>query len=277
MKTVELPKGESVPALGIGTWRYGEDKSKRADEIATLRLALDLGVTLIDTAEMYGEGRSEELIGEAIAGRRDEAFLVSKVYPHNASRKGAIAACERSLKRLRTDVLDLYLLHWRGNVPFVETLEAFTALREAGKIRFYGVSNLDLSDMQALWDEPGGHDVATNQLLYNLARRGIEWDLLPWLRDKEIPVMAYSPIEQGRLVRDRQLIDFARRHDMTPSQAALAWLLAQDDVIVIPKTSSPDRLRENVGALEHPLNKEQLAELDRLFPPPSGPVPLDML
>ena len=185
MKSINLPKGESVPALGIGTWRYGEDKSKRADEIATLRLALDLGVTLIDTAEMYGEGRAEELIGEAIAGRRDEAFLVSKVYPHNASRKGAVAACERSLKRLRTDVIDLYLLHWRGNVPFAETLEAFMALRDAGKIRFYGVSNLDLSDMQALWDEPGGHDVATNQLLYNLSRRGIEWDLLPWLREQK--------------------------------------------------------------------------------------------
>ena len=224
MKTVKLPKGESVPALGIGTWRYGEDKSKRADEIATLRLALDLGVTLIDTAEMYGEGRSEELIGEAIAGRRDEAFLVSKVYPHNASRKGAVAACERSLKRLRTDVLDLYLLHWRGNVPFAETLEAFTKLREAGKIRFFGVSNLDLSDMQALWDEPGGHDVATNQLLYNLSRRGIEWDLLPWLRDKKIPVMAYSPIEQARLVKNRKLIDFAQppRHDPVAGRSRLA-------------------------------------------------------
>jgi diketogulonate reductase-like aldo/keto reductase len=162
-------------------------------------------------------------------------------------------------------------------VPFAETLEAFTALRDAGKIRFCGVSNLDLSDMQALWDEPGGHDVATNQLLYNLSRRGIEWDLLPWLRDKKIPVMAYSPIEQARLVRDRKLVDFARRHDMTPAQAALAWLLAQDGVIVIPKTSSPERLRENVGSLEHPLNKEQLAELDGLFPPSNGPQPLDML
>jgi diketogulonate reductase-like aldo/keto reductase len=216
------------------------------------------------------------VIGEAIAGRRDGAFLVSKVYPHNASRKGAVAACERSLKRLRTDVIDLYLLHWRGSVPFAETLEAFTALRDAGKIRCFGVSNLDLSDMQALWDEPGGHDVATNQLLYNLSRRGIEWDLLPWLRDKKIPVMAYSPIEQARLVKNGKLVDFARRHDMTPAQAALAWLLAQDDIIVIPK-SSPDRLRENVGSLEHPLNKEQLAELDRLFPAPGGPQPLDML
>jgi len=277
MKSIALPAGELVPALGIGTWRYGEDRATRADEIATLRLALDLGVRLIDTAEMYGEGRSESLIGEAIADRRDEAFLVSKVYPHNATRKGAIAACERSLRRLATDVIDLYLLHWRGNVPLEETLEAFAALREAGKIRFYGVSNLDLSDMQELWEQPGGHNVQTNQLLYNLSRRGIEWDLLPWLGERKIPVMAYSPIEQARLVQDRKLIDFARRHGMTPAQAALAWLLAQDGIIAIPKTGNPDRLRENVGALEHPLSQEQLAELDRLFPPPASPAPLEML
>ncbi|HUE17760.1 MAG TPA: aldo/keto reductase [Planctomycetaceae bacterium] len=277
MKSVALPAGASVPALGIGTWRYGDDRAKRADEIATLRLALDLGVTLIDTAEMYGEGRSEELIGEAIADRRDEAFLVSKVYPHNATRKGAIAACERSLRRLRTDVLDLYLLHWRGTVPLAETLEAFTALRDAGKIRCFGVSNLDRDDMQELWELPGGQSVQTNQLLYNLSRRGIEWELLPWLRERKIPVMAYSPIEQARLVEHPKLIDFARRHGMTPAQAALAWLLAQDDIIVIPKTSDPGRLRENVAALEHPLSKQQLAELDRLFPPPSSAGPLEML
>jgi diketogulonate reductase-like aldo/keto reductase len=277
MKSVALPNGERVPALGIGTWRYGEDLAKRADEIATLQLALDLGVTLIDTAEMYGDGKSEELIGEAIAGRRAEAFLVSKVYPHNATHKGAVKACERSLRRLRTDVIDLYLLHWRGNVPLEETLAAFTALREAGKIRFYGVSNLDLDDMQELWKQPGGEDVQTNQLLYNLARRGIEYDLLPWLREHKIPVMAYSPIEQARLVGNRKLIDFATRNGMTSAQAALAWLLAQDDMIVIPKTSQPDRLRENVAALEHPLSKAQLTELDRLFPPPSEPTPLEML
>jgi diketogulonate reductase-like aldo/keto reductase len=277
MKSVALPEGALVPALGIGTWRYGEDRAKRAEEIATLRLALDLGVTLIDTAEMYGEGRSEELIGEAIAGRRDEAFLVSKVYPHNATRKGAIAACERSLRRLRTDMLDLYLLHWRGSVPLEETLAAFTALREAGKIRCFGVSNLDRDDMQELWELPGGRNVEANQLLYNLSRRGIEWDLLPWLRERKIPVMAYSPIEQARLVEHPKLIDFARRHGMTPAQAALAWLLAQDDIIAIPKTSNPDRLRENVGALEHPLTQQQLAELDRLFPAPSSAGPLEML
>ena len=277
MKRVALPTGESVPALGIGTWRYGEDRKKRADEIATLRLALDLGVTLIDTAEMYGEGRAEELIGEAISGRRDEAFLVSKVYPHNATRKGAFAACERTLRRLGTDVLDLYLLHWRGNVPFAETLEAFVKLHEAGKIRFYGVSNLDRDDMQEFWNEPGGQEVQTDQLLYNLARRGIEWDLLPWLRDRSIPTMAYSPIEQAGLIEDKRLIDFAGRHGMTPAQAALGWLLAKDDIIVIPKTSNPARLRENVGTLEHPLARQQLAELERLFPAPSGPRSLEML
>jgi len=277
MKRVALPAGESVPALGIGTWRYGEDGKKRADEIATLRLALDLGVSLIDTAEMYGEGRSEELVGEAISGRRHEAFLVSKVYPHNATRRGAIVACERTLRRLDTDVLDLYLLHWRGNVPFTETLEAFVRLREAGKIRLYGVSNLDRDDVQEFWIEPGGQAVQTNQLLYNLSRRGIEWDLLPWLRERSIPTMAYSPIEQAGLIEDKRLIEFSRRHGMTPAQAALGWLLAKDDIIVIPKTSNPARLRENVGALEHPLTQQQLAELDRLFPAPSGRRPLEML
>ena len=247
------------------------------EEIATLRMGLDLGVTLIDTAEMYGEGRSEELVAEAIEGRRDQTFLVSKVSPHNASRKGAVAACERSLARLRTDRIDLYLLHWRGNVPFAETIEAFVALQKAGKIHHFGVSNLDLADMQELWTVPGGPAVATNQLLYNLARRGIEWDLFPWLRERRIPIMAYSPIEQARLTLNPKLVDFAGRHGMTPAQAGLAWLLAHDDVIVIPKTGHRDRLKENIGALEHRLTQAQLAELDRLFPPPMGASPLEML
>ena len=277
MKTVTLPSGERVPAFGMGTWYLGENPAARAEEIATLRLGLDLGATLIDTAEMYGEGLAEELIGEAIEGRRDEAFLVSKVYPHNASRRGAVAACERSLRRLRTDRLDLYLLHWWGTVPLAETMEAFIALQRAGKIRHYGVSNLDLTDMQELWSVPGGPAVQTNQLLYNLTRRGLEWDLLPWLREQGIPVMAYSPIEQARLVRNPKLADFAQRHGMTPAQAALAWLLANDDVIVIPRTGRRERLRENLGALDHRLTKAQLAELDRLFPPPAGPRPLEML
>ena len=193
MKTVTLLSGKCVSTFGLGTWHFGEDSGKRTEEIATLRLGLDLGVTLIDTAEMYGEGRSEELIAEAIEGRRDQVFIVSKVSPHNASRKGAVAACERSLARLRTDRIDLYLLHWRGNVPLAETIEAFVALQKAGKIHHFGVSNLDLEDMQELWSVLGGTAVTTNQLLYNLARRGIEWDLLPWLRERRIPIMAYSP------------------------------------------------------------------------------------
>jgi len=277
MKTVTLPSGERVPAFGLGGWNLGDDGAKRAEEIATLRLGLDSGATLIDTAEMYGDGRSEELIAEAIAGRRDEVFLVSKVYPHNASSKGLPEACERSLRRLRTDRIDLYLLHWRGDVPLAETLRAFRRLKDAGKIRHYGVSNLDLGDMQELWGLPGAEGVATNQLLYNLTRRGIEWDLLPWLRARRVPVMAYSPIEQGRLSGNRKLAGFAERHGMTPAQAALAWLLAQDEVMVIPKTGRRDRLKENLGALDRVLGAEQLAELDRLFPPPQGPSPLQML
>ncbi|CAG2149320.1 2,5-diketo-D-gluconic acid reductase B [compost metagenome] len=277
MKTVTLPGGERVPALGMGTWNIGDHRDTRAEEIATLRLGLDLGLRLIDTAEMYGEGLSESLIGEAIAGRRDEVFLVSKVYPHNASREGVVAACERSLRRLGTDRLDLYLLHWRGGVPLEETMAAFLALREAGKIRHFGVSNLDLGDMEELWEVPGGGEVAANQLLYNLSRRGIEFDLLPWQRARGVPVMAYSPIEQARLLRHAGLQRFAKAHGMTPAQAALAWLLASDDIIAIPKTGSRDRLRENLGALAHPLTAEQLAELDKLFPPPRRAEPLAML
>lgn len=281
MKTVALPSGEQLPAYGQGTWNMGDDRAARAEELATLRLGLDSGATLIDTAEMYGDGRSEELVGEAIAGRRDEVFLVTKVLPenaaHNASRKGVPAACERSLRRLKTDRIDLYLLHWRGSIAFAETIEAFAALQQAGKIRHYGVSNLDLSEMQGWWKIPGGAAVAANQLLYNLARRGIEWDLLPWLRERRVPVMAYSPLEQGRLLRDAKLAEFAKRNVMTPSQAALAWLLSKESVIVIPKTGRRDRLKENLGALERPLSAAQLAELDRLFAPPAGPQPLEML
>ena len=272
-----LPAGVRVPALGQGTWHMGGNRAARAEELATLRLGLDLGLTLIDTAEMYGEGEAEKLVGEAVTGRRDEAFLVSKVYPHNASRQGAVAACERSLKRLRTDRIDLYLLHWRGDVPLAQTLEAFMALRDAGKIRHYGVSNLDLPDMQEMWPLPGGRDIQANQVLYNLARRGIEWDLLPELRRQRVPVMAYSPIEQARLVRDAKLAGFARRHGMTPAQAALAWLLAPGDVIVIPKSARRERVKENAAALDIGLTPEQLSELDRLYPPPPEPRPLEML
>ena len=277
MKTVSLPGGESVAALGMGTWNMGDQPAARAEELATLRLGLDLGLTLIDTAEMYGDGRSEELVGEAIAGRRDEVFLVSKVYPHNAGRASAVAACERSLRRLGTDRLDLYLLHWRGGVPLAETMEAFMALRKAGKIRHFGVSNLDLDDMRALWRVPGGKEVAANQLLYNLTRRGIEWDLLPWLREHGVALMAYSPIEQATLLRNPRLARFAQKHGISPVQAALGWLLAQQGVIAIPKTSHRERLRENHGALALTLSAQQLAELDAAFQPPDGPHPLAML
>ncbi len=277
MKSVALASGESVPALGQGTWNMGDRREARSEEIAALQLGVDLGLKLIDTAEMYGEGRSEELIGEAIAGRRDQVFLVSKVYPHNATRKGTVAACERSLKRLRTDRIDLYLLHWRGSVPLAETVEAFLALQEIGKIRHFGISNLDLEDMREFYSLPGGEAVAANQLLYNLTRRGIEWELAPWMRERKIPVMAYSPIEQARLLRNPKLAGFALRNAMTPAQAALAWLLAADNVIAIPKTSQRRHVEENAGALEHPLAQEQIAELDKLFPPPKGPVALEML
>ncbi len=277
MKHVTLPCGEPVAALGQGTWRIGDDHGRRREEIDCLRRGIDLGLTLIDTAEMYGEGRSEALVGEAIEGRRDEVFIVSKVYPHNASRRSMPASCDNSLKRLRIEAIDLYLLHWQGDVPLEETVEAFEALRRAGKIRHWGVSNLDTALMRELNDVPGGAAVQTDQVLYNLGRRGIEWDLLPWLRERSIPVMAYSPLEEGRLVRRRELRDFAKKHGMTPSQVAIAWLLAQDGVIAIPKTGNRNRLEENALALEHPLTTAQLQELDALFPPPKGPSPLEMI
>ena len=277
MRTVALPAGERVPAFGMGTWYMGEDPARRAAEIATLQLGLDLGTGLIDTAEMYADGGAEEVVAAAIEGRRDSVFLVSKVYPHNATRRGAIAACERSLKRLRTDRVDLYLLHWRGSVPLGETMEAFVALKAAGKIRHYGVSNLDREDLEELRSLQGGSEIQTDQVLYNLTRRGVEWDLLPWLRERRIPLMAYSPIEQARLVRNQKLAGFARRYGMTPAQAALAWLLKDDDVIVIPKSAHPGRLRENLGAVEIRLSTDQLRELDGLFPSPTRATPLEML
>jgi len=277
MKSVLLPGGTRVPALGMGTWRMAEDPARRAEEIATLRLGLEHGATLIDTAEMYGDGRAEQLVGEAIGGRREEVFLVTKIYPHNATRQGVPHACERSLRRLNTDRIDLYLLHWRGGVRLEETMEAFAALQRAGKIRHYGVSNLDLSDLQELFETLPGRAIQTDQLLYNLTRRGLEWDLLPWLRERRIPVMAYSPIEEGRLLRLPRLLQFAHRHSMTAAQVALSWLLTQEDIIAIPKTSRRERLLENLAALERPLNRAQLDELQRLFPPPSGPRRLEMI
>lgn len=222
MQTVTLPSGEQVPAFGQGTWYMGEDPACRMEEIATLQCGIDAGLTLIDTAEMYGNGLAEELVAEAVNGRRDQVFLVSKVYPHNASRTDTIKACERSLKRLNTDRIDLYLLHWRGDAPLAATMEAFLALQRDGKIRHYGIANFDLGDMQDLWSVSGGQAVATDQLLYNLRRRNIEHELLPWLRKHKIPVMAYSPLERSRLAANPQLVEFARRHGMTPTQTA--WL-----------------------------------------------------
>lgn len=277
MKHVTLPGGESVPALGMGTWMIGEDAATRAEEIASLQHGIDLGMALIDTAEMYGEGASEKLVGEAIRGRRERVFLVSKVYPHNAGRKAAQAACERSLRRLGIECLDLYLLHWRGSVPFAETIEAFETLKAQGKIRHWGVSNLDTEDLQEWVDTPGGAAVAVDQVLYNLTRRGIEWDLLPWCQTRRIPVMAYSPIEQARLLRHSGLCELAGRLGMTPAQVALAWLLQRDAVVAIPKTSTRQHLEENFAALRFSLEADVVAELDRLFPPPRRATPLAML
>lgn len=277
MKHVTLPGGESVPALGMGTWMIGEDATTRAEEIASLQHGIDLGMALIDTAEMYGEGASEKLVGEAIRGRRERVFLVSKVYPHNAGRKAAQAACERSLRRLGIECLDLYLLHWRGSEPFVETIAAFETLKAQGKIRHWGVSNLDTEDLQEWVDTPGGAAVAVDQVLYNLTRRGIEWDLLPWCQKHRIPVMAYSPIEQARLLRHSGLCELAGHLGMTPAQVALAWLLQRDPVVAIPKTSTRQHLEENFAALRFSLEADAVAELDRLFPPPRRATPLAML
>jgi diketogulonate reductase-like aldo/keto reductase len=255
----------------------GEKRRRRNDEIAALRLGLDLGMTLIDTAEMYGGGGAEEVVGEAIAGRRAEVFLVSKVLPRHATRRGTIAACRASLARLRVERLDLYLLHWREDVPLDETVEAFEMLTRSGEIHYWGVSNFGVDDMEELVQAPGGGAVATNQVLYNLSRRGIEYDLLPWCRERKIPIMAYSPIEQGRLLKNAALERVAGRHDATPSQIAIAWVLRHPDVIAIPKASRLDHVRENRGALDIRLSDDDLREIDRAFPPPSRKIPLEVI
>ena len=274
---VTLPSGERLPALGLGTWRLGERRRQRDEEIATIRFAIELGLCLIDTAEMYGDGRTEVLVGEAIAGRRSRVFLVDKVLPDHATRAGTIAACEESLRRLKTDRIDLYLLHWKGDIPLAETVRGFQALVRSGKIRYWGVSNFGVPEMEELLAVPGGGAVAADQVLYNLARRGIEFDLVPLLRRQKIPVIAYSPLEQAKLLRDSRLEGFAQRHGLTPSQAALGWLLSHEDVIVIPKTGNRERLREDAETLDRPLTPAQLDELDRLFPPPDGPRPLEAI
>lgn len=264
MRTLQLA-GVDVPVIGQGTWRMGEDASRRTQEVAALRQGIELGMTLIDTAEVYGEGGAEEVVGEAIAGLRDKVFLVSKVYPHNASRKGIPQACERSLRRLGTDFIDVYLLHWRGQFPLEETVEAFERLREQGRIGRWGVSNFDLDDLHEL-DSPA---CATNQVLYNLEERGIEFDLLPWCQQHRLPLMAYCPIGQGgHMLVNSTLKQVANRHGVTPAQVSLAWILRQEGVIAIPKAVGPEHVRLNAQAAQLHLDAGDLEALDQAFHAP---------
>ncbi|MGM0450956.1 MAG: aldo/keto reductase [Pseudomonadota bacterium] len=276
MKYVELPGGERIPALGQGTWRMGERPQDREREVEAVRAGIDAGLTLIDTAEMYGDGGAERIVGKAMGSRRDKLFLVSKVFPHNASRAGVRAACEASLERLGTDRLDLYLLHWRGGADLAEAVAGFEDLQREGLIRHWGVSNFDAADLADLWEVPGGDVCSTNQLLYHLGERTIEHDPLPWMREYGIPAMAYCPLGQRQLLEQQVLRDFAERNSITPAQAALAWLQSYDDVIAIPKTSNPGRQAENRASAEITLDREQLAELGQLFPRPRahGPLPI---
>ena len=277
MKTVSFRDGASVPALGLGTWNVGDSRARHADEVRALQRGIDLGMTLIDTAEMYGEGAAETLVGEAIAGRREEVFLVSKVYPHNASVEGIRAACERSLRRLGTDRLDLYLLHWRGSIALSETVEGMERLVAQGKIRRWGVSNFDMADMAELAALPGGEAVASNQVLYNLSARGIEWDLLPAARAEGLPIMAYSPLDQARLAREPELAKLAADLGVTPSQLALAWVIEAGGVIAIPKAGQIAHVEANAAAAELHLTPEIRARLDAIFPPPTRRKPLEMI
>ncbi|MBS7809472.1 aldo/keto reductase [Roseococcus pinisoli] len=276
MSLVRWPDGTEVPALGQGTWHMGERGSDRKAEAAALRLGIELGLTLVDTAEMYGEGGAEEVVAEAIAGQRDKVFLVSKVYPHNASRRGLPQACERSLKRLQTETIDLYLLHWRGSVPLEETVEAMERMRSAGKILRWGVSNLDVDDLEELG--PALADCATDQVLLNLEHRGPEFDLLPFCADQGMPVMAYSPVGQGgALLRHPELVRLAKARGVTPAQIALAWTLSKPGVISIPKATRPEHVRLNAAAREIVLTAEEHAALDAAFPPPRRKRSLAML
>ncbi len=277
---VTLPSGEPIPALGQGTWFFGEDPARAGDEVAAIRLGLDLGMTVVDTAEMYGDGGAEVVVGEAIAGRRDEVFLVDKVLPHHATRRGTVRACEDSLDRLGVEHVDLYLLHWRAGVPLAETVAGFDDLLDAGKIRYWGVSNFDADDMAELADAPHGEQVHTNQILYNLTRRGPEYDLLPLLRERRVPVMAYSPIEQGRLLGHPALREVAARHDATTAQIALAWVLRDRNgggVMAIPRSANLAHVRENAAARDIRLTADDLRALDAAFAPPTRRRPLEML
>ena len=277
MRAVELPSGETMPVLGLGTWHLGEGRHPPQVEIDALRTGLDLGMALVDTAEMYGDGATETLVGRAIAGRRDGVFLVSKVMPHHATFDGTIAACEGSLRRLGTDRLDLYLLHWRGSVPLDETVGAFEELKGAGRIRHWGVSNFDVADLAELTDVRAGQAVEADQVLYNLLHRGIEWNLLPLCQRSGIPAMAYSPIEQGRLADDPVLQGIGRRRRATATQVALAWVVSHPGVCAIPEAGTPQHVRQNAAALRVELEEDDMVEIDAAFPPPARPVPLEVL
>ncbi|PSK90467.1 diketogulonate reductase-like aldo/keto reductase [Murinocardiopsis flavida] len=280
-RTIGFGAGITVPVIGQGTWRMGEDPAGRDAEVRALRTGLDLGMTLIDTAEMYGEGGAERIVGAAIAGRRDDAVVVSKVYPHNAGARSAPAACERSLDRLGTDYIDLYLLHWRGSVPLAETVEAMRGLVAAGKIRAWGVSNFDAADMAELWRLPGGTECATDQVLYHAGSRGVDRGLLPWCRDHGVPAMAYCPLAQGGRLRrgllgNPVLAGIAEQRGITPAQAALAWVIRDGDVLAIPKAVGAAHVRENADAAAIVLTPAELAAIDAEFPAPSHEEPLDI-
>lgn len=281
-KTVQFPDGTRVPAVGQGTWFMGERESEFRSEVRALQQGIDLGLTLIDTAEMYADGGAEKVVGEAIAGRRKEVYLVSKVYPQNAGGERAIKACEQSLKRLKTDTLDLYLLHWRGSIPLQETVLAMEALQQSGKIRSWGVSNLDTADLEQLWQVPGGEACLTNQVLYHAASRGIEYDLLPWCREHEMPIMAYCPLAQAGKLRHEVLNhpvmqQLARARGVSSAQIALAWVTRWDNVIAIPKAVQPEHIEDNAAALALKLNPEEIALIDHAFPPPSHKTFLDIV
>ncbi|WP_086382513.1 aldo/keto reductase [Caballeronia sordidicola] len=276
-KTVHLPSGEQISALGQGTWEMGENARKRSEEIKALQAGVDLGLTLIDTAEMYGDGDSEKLIAEALGARRNELFIVSKVYPHNGSEAGVKAACERSLKRLQTDRIDLYLLHWRGGEDIEGVIAGFESLKAAGKIRHWGVSNFDTDDMIELFALENGNQCATNQILYNVARRGPEFDLLPWMRERNMPAMAYSPVDHSRLPKQSVLNDIAGARGVSPTQIALAWVLQQPQVIAIPKASTVAHVTENAAARDIGLSAQELAQIDAHFKPPKSKRSLEML
>jgi diketogulonate reductase-like aldo/keto reductase len=277
IRSTTFPGGETVPVLGQGTWRMGENASRRKSEVAALRAGIELGMTLIDTAEMYADGGAERVVGEAIAGLRDQVFVVTKFYPKNATRARMAAACDRSLRRLDVEQIDLYLLHWRGDVPVRETLAGLEDLLEAQKIRYAGVSNFDVDDMEELARLKGGLErIVTNEVLYNLERRGIEWDLFPWMRKRHRPIIAYSPVEEGLLAHPHPILKrVAERHDATPVQIALAWVIRDDGVIAIPKAADVRHVRDNRGAADIKLTKRDLEELDESFPPPEGKKPLE--